>query len=86
MANKMSDPIAPILQGFIAAHGWVDYEIDEVAISNSDAEVLATKIRQQIGKELLDVRNIEVNFEGYDTVTTNKIREVCQLEKQEWMI
>ena len=36
-------------------------------------------IRKQIGRELLDVRNVEVNFDGDDTVKADIIREVCKM-------
>ena len=77
----MSDPIAPVIQGFIAAHGWIDDLIDEVAISNTDAEVLANKIRQQIGRELLERTSNYADSEYF--VFTDDIREVCKLENND---
>jgi hypothetical protein len=50
----MSDPIASTIQGFIAAHGWVDDTIDEVALSNTDAEILAKQIRKLCADKACD--------------------------------
>ena len=44
-----------------------------------DAEDIAKQIRQQVGRELLEVDNLEVNFDGDDTVKADIIREVCKM-------
>ena len=69
----MSDPIADIIQDYsFKSHVTLDEAMNDLFAA-------AKKTRQQVGRELLEVDNLEVNFDGDDTVKADIIREVCKM-------